>query len=80
MVTLNIDDETFAAWRERAAAEGLSVEEWLKVKIDDETEPSEPVRKKRISDEEWRARLQAIADSHRPTGAPLDDSRDSIYD
>jgi hypothetical protein len=29
--------------------------------------------------EQWRARLQAFADRHKPTGHPLDDSRESIY-
>jgi len=30
MVTLKIDDETFANWNRQAQARGLTVEEWLK--------------------------------------------------
>ena len=32
MRNLTIDDDTYAAWQQRAAARGLSVEEWLKRK------------------------------------------------
>jgi len=32
MRNLTIDDETYAAWQQRAAAQGLSIEEWLKRK------------------------------------------------
>jgi hypothetical protein len=83
MVTLNIDEETFAAWREQAEARGMSVEEWLKAKTADEAPASKPrgrKKKKEMSDEEWNGWLQSFIDRHRPTGRPVDDSRESIYD
>ncbi|HEX6985236.1 MAG TPA: hypothetical protein VF170_07660 [Planctomycetaceae bacterium] len=86
MVTLAIDDATFALWKERAAARGLSVEEWLKaetIRREATIQPSpdrDPEYDPDMPQDEWVARLDAIAKRHPPTGRPLDDSRESIYD
>lgn len=86
MVTLRIDDETFAFWKEQATARGLSVEEWLKAetarghRADESPRNSEPQYAPNISQDEWVAELLQFARRHRPTGRPLDDSRESIYD
>lgn len=86
MITLRIDDQTYALWRERAAERGLSVEDWLRT----ETESPQAIEGPEVggpsSDaptmpaDAWIARLDAIAERHPPTGFPLDDSRESIYD
>jgi len=71
------DVETFL--QDQAKAAGFSsAEEYaltlLKGQGPVESEPSTQ------SDEQWRDRLRALAARHQPTGAPLDDSRESIYD
>jgi len=82
MIALRIDDETYAMWSERAAASGLSVEDWLKTETAQRPEfkSQEADVAPTISEKEWTARLRAFAERHRPTSLPLDDSRESIYD
>lgn len=78
MVTLRIDERTFAAWSQQASSKGLSVEDWLKTK----TSAGEPLPTADAAglNEIWRDRLLAFARRHHPTGTPLDDSRESIYE
>ncbi|MFV0444761.1 MAG: hypothetical protein ACK5Q5_14410 [Planctomycetaceae bacterium] len=76
MATLNIDDRILAAWKARATAEGLSVEEWL----EDQTAATATARPSLLTHEEWHRRLRALAQRHPPTGVPLNDSRESIYE
>ena len=86
MITLRIDDQTYALWRERAAERGLSVEDWLKTETAGRRPGEHPEaggtsgEAPALSADAWTARLRAFAARHRPTGHPLDDSRESIYD
>lgn len=86
MIALRIDDETYATWSERAAACGLSVEDWLKTEtvqrpaLESQPAGGVPNGAPTILEKDWTARLRAFAERHQPTGFPLDDSRESIYD
>ena len=82
MIALKIDDQTYAIWSECATARGLSVEDWLKTETAQRPslEPKEAGGAATIPETDWTARLRAFAHRHRPTGFPLDDSRESIYD
>lgn len=86
MVTLKIDDKTFAFWVQRAAAHGLSIEDWLKAEtVDRQTtdaasQNSDAGYDADMPQDAWAAALEAIAKRHRPTGMPLDDGRESMYD
>jgi hypothetical protein len=86
MIALRIDDQTYATWREQAAARGLSVEDWLKAEtasrltIESRQAVGVPDDSTPMPDEDWTTRLRAFAERHRPTGCALDDSRESIYD
>jgi hypothetical protein len=75
MVTLQIDDETFAGLKQKASKDNLSVEEWLKRRIADDVAP--PVSNNQDAFQSW---WSSFVGSARPTGFPLDDSRESIYD
>jgi hypothetical protein len=82
MITLNIDNQTYSNWRAQASTLGLSVEDWLMSRTveremkfgesanDDTSPPHSGIR----------ARLEAIARRHQPTGLPVEVSRESIYD
>ena len=76
MVTLKIDDKTFAVWKKQAFAQGLSVEEWLKGQTNVLPTDEDNV----VANDLWCDRLQAFAHRHRSTGTALDDSRESIYE
>ena len=76
MATLQIDDDTFAAWRREAAAQGQSVLEWL---VGRTTPASDSVRQE-LTRDQWVAWLREFAGRQRATGDPMDDSRESIYD
>jgi hypothetical protein len=86
MIALRIDDQTYAMWSERAAACGLTVEDWLKsetaLRADVELQEARdrPSGAATIPEKDWTARLRTFAERHRPTGFPLDDGRESIYD
>jgi hypothetical protein len=81
MVNLVIDDETFAGLSKKAAARGLSVEQWLKA-----TTENEPVEASPLVDLPIKERLQRFDEATRAlkrmnvgSGGMLDDSRESIY-
>lgn len=79
MVTLTVDEQTYAVWSKQTAARGISVEQWLK----DQTLSSrelKPGEQASLPDEQWHQRLVAFSQRHRPTGVPLDTSRESIYE
>jgi len=87
MITLQIDEQTYSSWREQAFARGLSVEEWLRAATTGERVPDEELEfgesatpAAGLSSGTLRERLEAIARRHPPTGRPVDDSRESIYD
>lgn len=86
MIALRIDEQTYATWSERAAACGLSVEDWLRSQtarrpaVESQEVGDVPSGASKMLEKDWNARLRAFAERHRPTGFPLDDSRESIYD
>ena len=81
MVTLNIDTETFKKLQQRAIARGLSVEAWLRQQVDRDTSAHlVDTKASQMSAEEWDEWLNKMANRHPPTGYPMDDSRESIYD
>ncbi len=75
MPMLLIDDRTYAAWELEASSHGQSVEDWLISQMGEVD--LKPVLN---DDASWEERFLAFVRRHRPTGAPLDDSRESIYD
>lgn len=77
MVTIQVDDETYAVWNQRANAVGVTVTDWLKSKTIEES-PSKPHNDQQ--NDEWLNWLHTFAKSQTPTGHPVDDSRESIYD
>ena len=80
MVTLEIDDDTYALWQREAAARGVSVSEWL---INQTTnKPSDPGVEPALkpSPFAWTDWLRRFAHRRPATGVPMDDSRESIYD
>lgn len=79
MISLDIDTETFERWQKHAVACGISVEDWLRQKLDNEQDLGAP-RGMRMSSNEWSEWLRKFAKRHPPTGHPMDDSRESIYD
>jgi hypothetical protein len=81
MVTLRIDDDTFAAWSRQAAARGLSVEDWLK-----RATIGPPDQQAGTSVRTVEQRLQGfdrltrqIEEMRIGSGGILDDSRETIY-
>ncbi|SFH54110.1 hypothetical protein SAMN05421753_10182 [Planctomicrobium piriforme] len=78
MVTIQVDDETFAELRKQATERGLTVEDWLRESTLDSA--ALPDSASSASEELWRERLATFISIHRPTGVPMDDSRESIYD
>ncbi len=76
MGTLDIDEKTFERWRQRARTLGLSVEDWLHQLV----KPDLPKTASEMSPDEWINWLHEFASRHPPTGYPVDDSRESIYD
>ena len=79
MKTLRIDEETLAALERQASTHGLSVEEWLRRSL--AGEQSEPITNANSPvNEDWHAHLAKFISLHQPTGANMDDSRESIYD
>lgn len=77
MVTISIDDETYAGLQARAASAGLTVEDWLRnegMREERSLSPSEAERRG------WRERFDAYLARQKPTNGSLDVSRESIYD
>jgi hypothetical protein len=86
MITLRINDQTYAKWSQQAAERGLSVEDWLKTETESRRGLDSPEAGEALNDapalpaDASAARLDAIAMRHRPTEFPVDTSRESIYD
>lgn len=78
MVTLKIDEQTYADWYKKAAQNGLTVEAWLKAT----TRISEPMVSE-LSPQERLNRFdrltQTMAQMQITSGGHLDDSRETIY-
>lgn len=81
MVTLKIDDETFAVWSRQAASQGLSVEDWLKSTTSEVAGDDEPARDWPIEERLRRfdSLTQAMKRMGIGSGGTLDDSRETIY-
>lgn len=79
MVTLNIDETVFATWSKEAARRGMTVEEWLKAETLPELPGEASVASRTTNSVKWHDRLIQFARRHEPTGAPMDNSRESIY-
>ncbi len=91
MVTVTVDDQTFAFWKLQAERAGLTVEEWLKSKTLDSAAPvgslpafaeerNDSTVRDNVSLDSWKKHLAEFVASHPPTGRWVDDSRESIYD
>ncbi|WP_459555204.1 hypothetical protein [Lacunimicrobium album] len=80
MVKLNIDSETFNKWQQKAVARGLTVEAWLRQQVEPDLPKNPTVKASEMTPDEWSAWLKDFANRHPPTGYPVDDSRESIYD
>ncbi len=79
MITLDIDSETFEGWRKQASDCGMTVEEWLKKRLNVEPESAQGDALLESNDD-WQEWLSEFAMRHQATGHPMDDSRESIYD
>jgi len=79
MVTLNIDETVFATWSKEAARRGMTVEEWLKAETLPELSGGAAVTERSTNPTAWHDRLMQFASRHQPTGASMDDSRETIY-
>lgn len=81
MATLTIDDETFAALGQQAAARGLTIDAWLKRNLVNQT-----IDNRNLEDLSILARLSCFDELTRSleqrnigSGGSLDDSREAIY-
>lgn len=73
------EDQQNALWQ-LANASGLDVSAYLRQLI--EAQVSQPATSPLggpLSREQWQQRFESLVSRHRPTGFPLDDSRESIY-
>ena len=83
MPTLTVDQPTLDKLERLAAERGLTVGEWLSETLEeeapsDQAAATESAAARRKSMEDW---LREFALRHaRPTGHPVDDSRESIYE
>jgi hypothetical protein len=79
-VTIELSDEKAAAFKAKAEAMGLTVEEWLRSLGERNVQPESIVHLQ--GTEEWARRFREWADSHDPNLPVLSDedmSRESIY-
>jgi hypothetical protein len=78
-ITLTLSEEKKAQLQRQAAAAGTDVERFILDALDEKlAEQNESFRE--LPFEEWSREFRKWAASHRATNAPLDDSRESIYD
>lgn len=78
MRTLTIDDDTYAALKERAVQEGLTVEEWVRRSVFKSFRVNgQPAA--RLTTQERLDRLQELSELAGDYGH-VDFSRDAIYD
>lgn len=79
-LTISLPTEIELALRERALAVGLDVETFVTNVVKDEVADDVAMEpRRRMSHEEFRARLQRIIDLHPVSHHFVDDSRESIY-
>jgi hypothetical protein len=76
MVTIEIDNETFARWSRQAAAAGVTVEQWLKATTSDRQGVGTESIEERL--ERFDALTSQIAQGT-GSGGDLEDSRETIY-
>ncbi len=81
MVTLTIDEETFAALRKQAAKRGLTVEAWLRETASDLRPGGMNASELSIPDrlERFDQLTKTLERLNVGSGGTLDDSRESIY-
>lgn len=82
MVTLTIDDRTYAKLARRAKSDGMTVEEWLVEEADAQPtaeSDSAPGHLRGRTREEWRRDFEAMLAEMKPRNSNVDDSRESIY-
>ena len=81
-VTLHLPPDREAAFKARADARGLTIEQWM-LEIAEQHVPSTSIAHLQKTDpEEWARQFRAWADSHDPNTPVLSDeamSRESIY-
>ncbi|MEE8587294.1 MAG: hypothetical protein V3T83_20835 [Acidobacteriota bacterium] len=80
-ITIDLSEEQAEALKAQAAAQGLSVEDWLQELARQHT-PRSIAHLQRIDPEEWARQFQAWAESHDSSTPVLSGeamSRDSIY-
>lgn len=81
MVTLKIDEVTFAVWTKQSLSLGLSVEDWLKIATADTATDIEQGHGLSLKERMLRfdALTQTMEQMRLGSGGFLDDSRESIY-
>ena len=81
-ITIDLSEEQAEAFKAQAAAQGLSVEDWLQKLAAQHVPPDSIAHLQRTDPEEWARQFQDWAESHDPNTPVLSDeamSRDSIY-
>ena len=81
-VTLHIPADKEAAFRAKAMARGMTIEQWMLEAASEHVEPACVAHLQKTHPEEWTRHLDAWFDSPRPETPILSDeamSRDSIY-
>jgi len=83
MKTITVDDNTYSAWKKQAAAQGLSVEDWLKQKTANSQSEVDPRKPEELTVEERLERFdQLVAEIEKMnirSEGGIDWSRDVIY-
>jgi hypothetical protein len=75
---LNLDAAKESALRNRATVAGKSLNEFVQDVLEEELIEA-TAADVRMPHDQWKARLHAFVARHKPTGYPMDDSRESIY-
>lgn len=83
MQTIMVDDNTYKTWKEKAAAQGLSIEDWLKQKTEASEIKPDQRKPEELTVEEWKARfndvMAEIEQMNIGSDGGVDWSRDAIY-
>ncbi len=77
MVTIEIDNETFARWSRQAEVAGVTVQQWLKATTGDRQAVGRESIQERL--ERFDALTAKIGQRGAGSGGDLDDSRETIY-
>jgi len=81
-ITLTLPPEVQSLVEQQAEKVGLSIEDYVVARLRGGLESrheTDQGERRRLSDEQWKARLKAWADSFPPCNHVVDDSRESIY-